>query len=55
MSSPATLSGPSTPASLGKMWGKERARQMLGEAGFEKLRFVRIPSDPLRCSCVAQK
>lgn len=40
---------------LGKMWGKERARQMLGEAGFDRLRFVRIPSDPLRYYCVAQK
>ena len=40
---------------LGRMWGEERARQMLHEAGFTKTRFDGIPSDPLRYYCVAGK
>jgi len=40
---------------LGRMWGEERARQMLTEAGFTKTRFDGIASDPLRYYCVAGK
>ena len=40
---------------LGRMWGEERARQMLQEAGFLKTRFDSIASDPLRYYCVAGK
>ena len=40
---------------LGRMWGEERARQMLSEAGFGKLRFESIATDPLRYYCVAMK
>lgn len=40
---------------LGRMWGEERARQMLTEAGFTKTRFDEIASDPLRYYCVAGK
>ena len=40
---------------LGRMWGEERARQMLIEAGFSKTRFDGIASDPLRYYCVAAK
>ena len=40
---------------LGRMWGEERARQMLHEAGFMKTRFDAIASDPLRYYCVAMK
>lgn len=40
---------------LGRMWGEERARQMLQEAGFTKTRFDGIASDPLRYYCVAAK
>jgi 2-polyprenyl-3-methyl-5-hydroxy-6-metoxy-1,4-benzoquinol methylase len=40
---------------LGRMWGEERARQMLREAGFARLSFASLPSDPLRAFCVARK
>ena len=40
---------------LGRMWGEERARQMLQEAGFVKTRFDGIASDPMRYYCVAGK
>ncbi len=40
---------------LGRMWGEERARQMLHEAGFAKTRFDGIASDPMRYYCVAAK
>ncbi|HEX6098916.1 MAG TPA: methyltransferase domain-containing protein [Thermoanaerobaculia bacterium] len=40
---------------LGRMWGEERARQMLREAGFTKTRFDGIASDPLRYYCVAAR
>ncbi|MEO8380255.1 MAG: class I SAM-dependent methyltransferase [Acidobacteriota bacterium] len=40
---------------LGRMWGEERARQMLAEAGFGKLSFQSIVTDPLRYYCVAMK
>ncbi|HYC88373.1 MAG TPA: class I SAM-dependent methyltransferase [Thermoanaerobaculia bacterium] len=38
---------------LGRMWGEERAMQMLKEAGFAKIKFHSLPSDPLRVFCVA--
>jgi 2-polyprenyl-3-methyl-5-hydroxy-6-metoxy-1,4-benzoquinol methylase len=40
---------------LGRMWGEERARQMLKEAGFTKVRFESLACDPLRHFSVAQK
>jgi len=40
---------------LGRMWGEERARQLLNESGLTKLRFESIASDPLRYYCVAMK
>ena len=40
---------------LGRMWGEERARQMLQEAGFAKMRFDGIASDPMRYYCIAVK
>jgi 2-polyprenyl-3-methyl-5-hydroxy-6-metoxy-1,4-benzoquinol methylase len=40
---------------LGMMWGQERAMQMLKEAGFVKIRFHALPSDPLRVFCVSQR
>jgi 2-polyprenyl-3-methyl-5-hydroxy-6-metoxy-1,4-benzoquinol methylase len=32
---------------LGRVWGRERATYMLGEAGFPRLRFARIEADAL--------
>ncbi len=40
---------------LGVMWGKERAMQMLAEAGFRGARFETLPVDTLRYYCVATK
>lgn len=40
---------------LGRMWGQERALQMLKEAGFVKIKFHSLPSDPLRAFCVASR
>ena len=40
---------------LGVMWGKERAMQMLAEAGFRSVRFETLPVDDLRYYCVAGK
>jgi 2-polyprenyl-3-methyl-5-hydroxy-6-metoxy-1,4-benzoquinol methylase len=40
---------------LGRMWGEERARQMLKEAGFTRLMFESLAADPLRYLCVAMK
>jgi hypothetical protein len=40
---------------LGRMWGEERARQMLTEAGFGRARFESLPGDPLRYYCVASR
>jgi ubiquinone/menaquinone biosynthesis C-methylase UbiE len=40
---------------LGRMWGEERALQMLKEAGFTKMKFHSLPSDPLRVFCVASQ
>jgi SAM-dependent methyltransferase len=38
---------------LGAMWGEENARHMLYAAGFKRLRFERISTDPLNYYCVA--
>jgi 2-polyprenyl-3-methyl-5-hydroxy-6-metoxy-1,4-benzoquinol methylase len=38
---------------LGAMWGEENARHMLYAAGFKRLRFERIATDPLNYYCVA--
>ncbi|HEX7154964.1 MAG TPA: methyltransferase domain-containing protein [Thermoanaerobaculia bacterium] len=40
---------------LGTMWGEERARQMLWDAGFSRLKFERVEVDPLNYYCVAKK
>jgi 2-polyprenyl-3-methyl-5-hydroxy-6-metoxy-1,4-benzoquinol methylase len=40
---------------LGRMWGEERAMQMLKEAGFLKIKFHSLPSDPLRVFCVSAR
>jgi 2-polyprenyl-3-methyl-5-hydroxy-6-metoxy-1,4-benzoquinol methylase len=40
---------------LGLMWGEEKARRMLVEAGFVKLRVEKLPVDPLRYYCVASR
>ncbi|MFP5245377.1 MAG: class I SAM-dependent methyltransferase, partial [Thermoanaerobaculia bacterium] len=40
---------------LGAMWGKEKALQLLAEAGFAKVRFETIASDPLSYYGVATK
>ena len=40
---------------LGRMWGEERARQMLKEAGLPRTQFESLASDSLRQFCVAMK
>jgi 2-polyprenyl-3-methyl-5-hydroxy-6-metoxy-1,4-benzoquinol methylase len=40
---------------LGRMWGKERAIQLLGEAGFRNVRFDSMAADALSYYCVATK
>lgn len=40
---------------LGRMWGEERARQMLKEAGFTRFTFESIAADSLRYLCVASR
>ncbi|HEX2061371.1 MAG TPA: methyltransferase domain-containing protein [Thermoanaerobaculia bacterium] len=40
---------------LGIMWGRERAAQMLAEAGFREARFETLAVDPLTYYCVAVK
>ncbi len=40
---------------LGRMWGKERAVQLLGEAGFRNLRFDSMAGDALSYYCIAMK
>lgn len=40
---------------LGRMWGEERARQMLKETGFTRTNFESIAADPMRYFCVATK
>ena len=31
---------------LGMMWGREKAVEMLGEAGFERVEVLAVPDDP---------
>jgi hypothetical protein len=40
---------------LGKMWGKERAAKMLGEAGFRTVRFDTLAVDGLHYFAVAKR
>ena len=40
---------------LGRMWGTERAGQMMKEAGFTRTTFHSLPSDPLRVFVVSGK
>jgi 2-polyprenyl-3-methyl-5-hydroxy-6-metoxy-1,4-benzoquinol methylase len=40
---------------LGRMWGRERAKQLLAEAGFRQLRFEVMAADALSYYCVATK
>jgi SAM-dependent methyltransferase len=40
---------------LGPMWGEQKARQMLGEAGFASLRVERSPLDPVNNYYIAAK
>lgn len=40
---------------LGRMWGTERAAQMLREAGFTKITFHSMAADPMRTFCVGLK
>jgi len=42
-------------AGLGTMWGEERARQMLAQAGFAKVEVTRIESDPINAYFVATR
>jgi 2-polyprenyl-3-methyl-5-hydroxy-6-metoxy-1,4-benzoquinol methylase len=40
---------------LGRMWGQERAAQLLAEAGFRNLRLETMPGDELHSYCIATK
>jgi 2-polyprenyl-3-methyl-5-hydroxy-6-metoxy-1,4-benzoquinol methylase len=40
---------------LGTMWGEEKARQLLAEAGFNKVDVTRIESDPVNAYYVATR
>jgi 2-polyprenyl-3-methyl-5-hydroxy-6-metoxy-1,4-benzoquinol methylase len=40
---------------LGRMWGQERAAQMLAETGFGNTRFETMASDPFRYYAVSEK
>lgn len=40
---------------LGRMWGQERAAQMLAETGFTRTRFETLHSDPLRYYAVSER
>jgi 2-polyprenyl-3-methyl-5-hydroxy-6-metoxy-1,4-benzoquinol methylase len=40
---------------LGRMWGRERANQLLAEAGFRNLRFEVMAADALSYYCIATK
>lgn len=40
---------------LGIMWGRERAAQMLADAGFREARFETLAADPLSYYCIAVK
>ncbi len=40
---------------LGRMWGRERATQLLSEAGFRSLRFDTLAENELHSFCIATK
>lgn len=40
---------------LGAMWGREKAEQMLADAGLTELRVHRIEEDPVNCCYIATK
>jgi len=40
---------------LGAMWGREKACEMLAEAGFKRIRIHDLPHDPQNCYYVVQK
>ncbi|MHC4491580.1 MAG: class I SAM-dependent methyltransferase [Planctomycetota bacterium] len=40
---------------LGAMWGREKAREMLVEAGFKRIRIHDLPHDPQNCYYVVRK
>ncbi len=42
-------------AGLGMMWGKEKAMEMLSEAGFQKTEVTEIPDDPFNFHFFCQK
>ncbi len=46
-----TLSG----AGLGAMWGEEKAKEMLKEAGFGEVEVERLPQDTANSYFVAKK
>jgi SAM-dependent methyltransferase len=40
---------------LGAMWGREKAHEMLAEAGFKRVRIHDLPHDPQNCYYVVRK
>lgn len=42
-------------AGLGTMWGQQRARAMLADAGFTEIDVFDVPDDPLDSVYVARK
>ena len=40
---------------LGAMWGREKAVEMLGDAGFTSVRVAELPHDPINYYYVAVK
>jgi 2-polyprenyl-3-methyl-5-hydroxy-6-metoxy-1,4-benzoquinol methylase len=40
---------------LGRMWGEERAMQLLAEAGFRSVRFEKLAANAMSYYCVASK
>ena len=42
-------------AGLGMMWGHQKAKEMLGDAGFENIRILDIPGDPFNFHFYCQK
>ena len=49
------VSGQSGGKALGAMWGEQKARQMLDEAGFASLEVKRSPLDPVNNYYIASK
>ena len=42
-------------AGLGMMWGREKAEEMLKEAGFQKVQVLEIPDDPFNFHFLSRK